>query len=70
MKRLEVITIGTKFRGRARSEAVDAGIDAARHRGRDLPPGTRVRVRLRRPVEVAGGRGVAFVPYFAETVYT
>lgn len=35
-----------------------------------LPPGTRVRVRLRRPVEVAGGRGVAFVPYFAETVYT
>lgn len=35
-----------------------------------LPPGTRVRVRLRRPVEVAQGRGVAFVPYFAETVYT
>lgn len=70
MRTIDVITLGTKCRGAARTKAVDLGVDGARRQGRELPAGTRVRVRLRRPVEVAGGRGVAFVPYFAETVYT
>lgn len=67
---METIDVRTprKYVGSPRRAAVKLGAAAARQRG--VPPGTRIRVRLRRPVEVAEGRGVALVPYFAETVYT
>lgn len=66
MKMVDVRTSG-KLTGSPRRDAVNVGAKAAR---RYLGSGTRVRVRLLEPIEVAEGRGVALVPYFAETVYT